>query len=66
MKFNLRFKTGDQTVAYVTGVLEHETPSLAALEDANGLMAKALVAVPLVEAHLEQLTGLRVHVEQVD
>jgi len=57
LKFNVTFKNGLKTVATVEGVKEVDTKDVTV----NDLGE----AVHQVEQHLEKLTGLRVHVEQV-
>lgn len=55
--FNVVFKSGLKTVATVAGVKEVDTKDVSAVDLGE--------AVHQVEQHLEKLTGLRVHVEQV-
>jgi hypothetical protein len=68
VKFLVRFKRGQETVAEVRGVLDIPEDNLRELTQ-NGRphpLGSSLVSrVPDLEADLERLTGLRVHVEQV-
>lgn len=56
--FNVRFKSGQMTVMLVHGNRQFRNETELQSE------SDAMTRVPQIEADLEKLTGLRVHVEQ--
>lgn len=58
LQFNVTFKRGTKTVAVVEGQR--------VIDAANLTIAEVVENVTEAEAFLEKLTGLRVHIEQVN